>query len=77
VPKAVALQKLTFKPDGKTDQPQLVWSGDTLMDLQKLQALKMTIEKVDGQEYLFVECGGFDRKQPEDWKTPYNVLKRK
>ena len=77
VPKAVALQKLTLKSDGKTDQPQLVWSGDTLMDLQKLQALKMTIEKVGGQEYLFVECGGFYRKQPEDWKTPYNVLKRK
>lgn len=77
VPKAVALQKLTLKPDGKTDQPQFVWSGDTLMDMQKLQALKMTLEKVNGQEYLFVECGGFDRKQPEDWKTPYNVLKRK
>ena len=77
VPKAVALQKLTLKPDGKTDQSHLTWSGDTLMELQKLQALKMTLEKVGGQEYLFVECGGFDRKLPEDWKTPYNVLKRK
>lgn len=77
VPKAIALQKLTLKPEGKTDQPHLIWSGDTLMELQKLQALKMTLEKVGGQEYLFVECGGFDRKLPEDWKTPYNVMKRK
>jgi hypothetical protein len=72
-----ALQKLTVKPEGKTDQESLVWSGDTLMDLQKLQALKMTIEKVGNQDYLFIESGGFDKKNSTDWKSLYTVMKRK
>jgi hypothetical protein len=72
-----ALQKLTVKPEGKTDQESLVWSGDTLMDLQKLQVLKMTIEKVGNQDYLFIESGGFDKKNSTDWKSLYTVMKRK
>jgi hypothetical protein len=71
-----ALQKVTLKPEGKTDQAHLIWSGDTLMDVNKNQALKMTIEKVGNQEYLFIESGGFDNKNPADWKTPSTVMKR-
>lgn len=72
-----ALQKVSLKPDGKTDQETLLWSGDTLMDLKAYQALKMTIEKIGTQEYLFVESGGFNKKNPQDWKTSYTVMKRK
>jgi len=72
-----ALQKVSLKPDGKTDQEALIWSGDTLMDLKDYQALKMTIEKIGTQEYLFVESGGFSKKNPQDWKTLYYVMKRK
>jgi hypothetical protein len=74
---STGFQKISLKSDGKTDQETFMWSGDMLMDLQKLQALKMSIEKVGGQDYLFVENGGFDKKNSTDWKTSYTVMKRK
>jgi hypothetical protein len=70
------IKQLTFKPDGHTDEPIKVWSGDTLMDLEKYQALKMKIVTIDGREYLLVEEGEFSNRHKPDWKSKWIVLKR-
>ena len=54
-------------------EPLRLWTGDTLMDLEKLQVLKMTVKG----DYLFIEEGGFSDKNPVGWKSPLMVLKRK
>jgi hypothetical protein len=64
---------LTFKADGKTDEPLRLWTGDILMDLERRQALKMIVKG----DMLFVEAGGFSEKNPLGWKSPLAVLKRK
>jgi hypothetical protein len=35
------LTEIIFKANGRTDKPAYLWSGDTLMDLDRFQALKM------------------------------------
>jgi len=68
---------ITFKNNGRTDKLTWVWSGDMLMDLNKYQALKMTVRSIDGADYLFVEAGGFRTRNPKGWKSPLYVMKRK
>lgn len=70
------LKQVNLKDGGKTDDDSLIWSGDTLMDLAKKQAQQMELKKVGGKEFLFVESGGFNQKNPEDWNTTYYVMKR-
>jgi hypothetical protein len=70
-------KSLTFKPNGTTDEPLRLWTGDTLLDLQSevhrpLSALKMTVQG----DHLFVESGGFSEKNPVGWKSPLIVLQR-
>lgn len=60
------LQSLHLNPDGSTDDPLRIWSGETLMDLRKNQALKMRVEVVNGFEFLFIEAGDFET---QDGKT--------
>jgi hypothetical protein len=69
------IQELTFKDGGRTDQLMWLWSGDTLMDLERNQALKMTLKNISGSDYLFVEAGGFTPKNKPGWKTGWLVLK--
>ena len=71
------IKQVTFKSDGNTDEPIKVWSGDTLMDLEKYQALKMKIVTIDGGEYLLVEEGEFSTRHKPDWKSKWIILKRK
>ena len=54
-----------------------IWSGDTLMDLSGYEALKMELRKISGEEYLFVEVGGFRTKNPAGWQSPWYVLQRR
>ena len=68
--------KRTFKVDGKTESVTRLWSGDTLMDLSRYEALKMELRKFGDKEYLFVEVGGFKANRPPDWKSPWYVLER-
>jgi hypothetical protein len=68
--------KMTFKDKGRTDGVMWLWSGDTLMDLSRYQALKMALKTVDGGEYLFIESGGFSARHPAGWQTPWYVMKR-
>jgi len=65
-------KEITFKEAGLTNNPLRFWTGDTLIDLEKLQALKMTVKN----DHLFIEAGGFNNKNPVGWKSPMVVMKR-
>lgn len=67
---------ITFSPKGTTEDPTRLWSGDTLMDLNKFQALKMQSKVVEGINYLFVEAGGFSNRHKPGWKSKWLVLAR-
>ena len=69
-------RSITFKDGGKTDDLLRIWSGDILMDLARNQALKMTLKTIGENDYLFVEAGGFSKRNPVGWKPPLYVLKR-
>jgi hypothetical protein len=68
--------RITFKDKAMTSELLWMWSGDTLMDLSKYQALKMQVKKIDDSEYLFVESGGFSTGNKPGWKSPLYVLKK-
>jgi hypothetical protein len=70
------ITQMTFKDSGKTGDGLWIWSGDTLMDLDRYQALKMTVKTIGDSDYLFIEAGGFSEKNPVGWKTPLYVMKR-
>ena len=67
---------LTLKEGGETNDPTWAWSGDTLMDLSRYQALKMTSVNLGGNDYLFVEAGGFGTRNKPGWKPQLMVLAR-
>lgn len=70
------IKAITFKDGGTTDSGSLIWSGEKLMDLERHQALKITLQMIDGTEYLVVETGGFSEKNPVSWKSQLVFLKR-
>jgi hypothetical protein len=67
---------IAFKDGGATESKTLIWSGDSLMDLSRYEALKMVPKKIGETDYLFIEIGGFDAKAGKEWKSPLCVLKR-
>jgi len=83
-PNKSSITGLSLKPDGATDSPNRLWSGDTLIDLRRdyrggaaYEALKMMAKTIEGTDYLFVEAGGFSTKHPAGWKSPWIVLERR
>jgi len=40
----VSIRAITFKDHGRIDNKRWIWSGDTLMDLDRYQALKMRVK---------------------------------
>jgi hypothetical protein len=67
--------KLTLEEEGRTGSPVWAWSGNTLMNLTKHEALKMKAKTLnDGKDYLFVETGGFGTRNKPGWKTQLLVL---
>jgi hypothetical protein len=70
------IKKITFLDDGTTDSPDHIWSGTTLMDLNQSQALKITSKTLGASEFLFIEAGGFNAKNPVGWKPQLMVLKK-
>ena len=66
---------MTFKEDGRTEDPTWLWSADTLMDLNKYQALKITPRTIAGNLYLFIEAGGFGTRNKPGWKPKWYVMK--
>ncbi len=69
-------EEVTFKPEGRTDDFKVMYSGDLLLDLAGGQGLKMQLRTLDGSEYLFIEAGGFREDQAGDWQTSYYVMQR-
>ncbi len=67
---------LTLKENGLTNKTIMIWSGDTLIDMTRWQALKMTTQTIAGTDYLAVEAGGFSEKNPAGWKCPLMIMKR-
>ncbi len=63
---------ISFKQDGMTSQTLTRWTGGTMIDLVKLQALKMTVK----DDHLFIEAGGFSERNPVGWKSPIIVMKK-
>jgi hypothetical protein len=76
-PRGARIAGLSFKNNGQTDSMTRLWSGDTLMDLIRYEALKMKIKEIDGEDYLFIEAGGFSSRNPVGWQSPWYVLKRR
>jgi hypothetical protein len=70
------IKQITLKDKGLTDSDTLIWSGDTLMNLERYEALKMTLKTLGGSDYLFIEAGGFSTKNPKGWRTPWCAMKR-
>ena len=75
--RSAPFKAITIKSDGLTDSETLIWSGDTLMDLDRFQALKMSVKNIGEHDYLFIEAGGFSDNKPADWKSLVIVMKRK
>ncbi|HEX5791110.1 MAG TPA: DUF6288 domain-containing protein, partial [Luteolibacter sp.] len=71
------LQTIELRDKGLTADPLTFWSGDMLLSLTKLEALKVTPKTIDGADYLFIESGGFGAANPAGWKSPLFVMKRK
>jgi hypothetical protein len=61
---AAPFAETAFKDSGQTDKMAWIWSGDTLMVLDRHQALKMTVKEIAGSDCLFIEAGGFSEKNP-------------
>jgi hypothetical protein len=83
--KDALITELTLNEDGSTSDPRFGWSADNLMDTKVRQALKMTTKTIGGTDYLFIEAGGFSKKErsgwkpdhPADWKPALYVMQRK
>jgi hypothetical protein len=75
-PRNAPFSTITFKDGGATTDPMWVWSGDTLMNLNRYEALKITPKSIDGSKYLFIEAGGFGTRNKPGWKTQLIVMKR-
>jgi hypothetical protein len=69
-------QSMTFLDGGRTDSPVHVWSGNTLMDLSRYEALRIEARTIDGETILFVEVGGFNARHKVDWRSAWHVLRR-
>ncbi len=70
------LAGITFQDNGRTDDVMRHWSGDVLMDLTRYEALKMIAKAIGGEDYLFVEAGGFSTRNPAGWQSPWYIMKR-
>lgn len=74
-PGRARIRSITFRNGGAPDSMLRIWSGDTLMDLERNEALKMIVKNIDGTDYLFVEDGGFSTRHPADRQSTWSVLK--
>ena len=55
---------VTFKDGGLTDSATLIWSGDTLLDLDRYQALKMTVKTIGGNRLPLHRGRRLQRQEP-------------
>lgn len=76
-PRNAPFSTITLQEGGRTSASTWAWSGNTLMDLNKYQALKMRGKKIGETEYLFVECGDFSTRHKADWQSQWFVFRRR
>ena len=67
---------ISLEDGGKTSSPLWAWSGDTLMNLDRYEALKMRVRTIGDEEFLLMESGGFNTRHKPDWKSRWYVLER-
>ena len=75
-PRRAPWPTLELKDKGKTDQAKRIWSKHLLLDLTTFEALEMKQLERLGDDYLFIEMGGFSTRHPVDWKSTWVVLQR-
>jgi hypothetical protein len=75
-PRGAKFATISFKDNGDTDNATRLWSGDTLMDLTRYEALKMKTMTINNEDYLFIEVGGFSTRNPVGWQSKWYVMKR-
>jgi hypothetical protein len=75
-PRGARFASISLKHNGETDNVTRLWSGDKLMDLTRYEALNMIIKQVDGEDYLFIEAGGFSTRNAVGWQSQWYVMKR-
>jgi len=75
-PRGAKIASIRFKDNGETDEATRLWSGDTLMDLTRYEALKIKTKTINDEDYLFIEAGGFSTRNPVGWQSKWYVLKR-
>jgi len=75
-PRSAKFATIQFENDGKTDNATRLWSGNTLMDLTRYEALQMKTKTIDNEDYLFIEAGGFSTRNPVGWQSKWYVMKR-
>ena len=75
-PRRAKIATINFMGNGETDDATRLWSGDMLMDLNRYEALKMRIKQIAGEEYLFIEAGGFNTRNAVGWQSEWSVFKR-
>jgi hypothetical protein len=70
---------VTIREGGTTDSPTILWTGSTMMNISRFEALRMVAKDIGGTDYLFVEAGNFHVATgiPVGWKSPWCVMKRK
>ncbi len=67
------LKKISLLEEGKTNDNMIIWSGDTLMNLNNNHALKMVSKYIEGTSYLFIEAGGYNHRTKQGFKPEYYV----
>jgi hypothetical protein len=70
-------KNLSFKNDGRTQDPFIYYSKGFLVDIKTNAALKMTPKKIENSQFLFIEVGDFHPNSKDKWKPSYYVLEKK
>lgn len=74
--RGVQMTAITINSDGSTHDPMMIWSGSKLLNLKKNEALTMTVKTIGGEQYLFIEEGGFKQERGPEWTSPLIVFKK-
>lgn len=70
------LEEIELENATVTSDPLFVWTGNKLLHVEELEALRVQHATVDGQDYLFVEAGDFSQDRDTDWTSPWLVFER-
>ncbi|HKK18236.1 MAG TPA: hypothetical protein VJ952_06095, partial [Opitutales bacterium] len=69
-------ESVNFRGDGTTSEPTFIWTGHTLMDLNRYEALQMQFRTIQDKQYLFIEKGDFRGRHRFGGRDAYLVFAR-